>query len=89
MKFYNDALVTFMQKDFIAKIEKLDPLKGEKTNAPLLESIWSLTSKDKTRNYFEDEVWPRKFDKRGLVATANNGPHLNTSSFFVTLRPDG
>ena len=25
MKFYNDALVTFMQKDFICKVEKLDP----------------------------------------------------------------
>ena len=31
----------------------------------------------------------RKFDKTGLVATANEGPHLNTSSFFVTLRPSG
>ena len=39
--------------------------------------------------YFQDEVWPRRFDKRGLVATANPGPHLNTSSFFITLRPDG
>ena len=34
-------------------------------------------------------MWPKKFDKRGLVATANEGPHMNTSSFFVTLRPDG
>ena len=34
-------------------------------------------------------MWPRKFDKRGLVATANEGPHMNTSSFFVTLRPNG
>lgn len=39
--------------------------------------------------YFDDEVWPRKFNKRGLVATANEGPNMNTSSFFITLRPDG
>ena len=26
MKFYNDALVTFMQKDFIMKVQKLNPL---------------------------------------------------------------
>ena len=39
--------------------------------------------------YFEDEVWPKRFDKRGLVATANEGPHLNTSSFFITLRQNG
>ena len=26
MKHYNDALVLFMQKDFICRVEKLDPL---------------------------------------------------------------
>jgi peptidyl-prolyl cis-trans isomerase-like 4 len=92
MKFYNDALVTFMQKDFIAKVEKLDPSSKE-GNVPLKESIWSLTAQSKEtkadKTYFADEVWPRRFDKRGLVATANQGPHLNTSSFFITLRADG
>ena len=28
----------------------------------------------------------RKFNKRGLVATANLGPHLNSSAFFITLQ---
>ena len=39
--------------------------------------------------YFKDEVWPRRFDKRGLVATANRMPNRNSSSFFITLREDG
>ena len=91
MKFYNDALVTFMQKDFIMKVQKLDPLASSLRTSVIQKSIWSTLEEnnESSQGYFEDEVWPRKFDKRGLVATANEGPHMNTSSFFMTLRPDG
>ena len=74
MKFYNDALFTFMQKDFICKVEKLDPL-SEKAK-PVHQSIWAMKDKrDLVPPFFNDECWPRKFDKRGLVATANEGPN--------------
>ena len=42
MKFYNDALVTFMQKDFLMKVEKLDPI----TSKTVQHSIWSYHLKD-------------------------------------------
>ena len=41
MKFYNDALVLFMQKDFICRVEKLDPLSSK--TKPVEQSIWGLT----------------------------------------------
>ena len=40
MKFYNDALVTFMQKDFICKVEKLDPF-ASSAGTVVKQSIWS------------------------------------------------
>ncbi|HTL71269.1 MAG TPA: peptidylprolyl isomerase [Candidatus Eisenbacteria bacterium] len=37
---------------------------------------------------FEDETYPDvKFDKKGLLAMANSGPHTNGSQFFITLAP--
>ena len=39
MKFYNDALFPFVQKDFICSVEKLDPLSAK--TKPINESIWS------------------------------------------------
>ena len=42
MKFYNDALVTFMQKDFIMKVDKLDPMATSKRTAVVKKSIWSM-----------------------------------------------
>ena len=85
-KFYNDALFTFKQKDFICKVEKLDPLATRAK--PVHQTIWAMSDPTKSP-FLEDEVWPRRFDERGLVATANEGPNLNTSSFFITLQPDG
>ena len=86
MKFYNDALFTFVQKDFIYKVEKLDPLSDKPK--PIQESIWSLKGKQ-SKPYFEDEPWTKRFNKRGLVATANEGPNMNTSAFFIVLRQTG
>ena len=79
MKFYNNALFKSVQKDHIAQISH---------SSDLMHSIWSLTTKDPDKIYFEDE-YSRKFNKRGLVATANLGPHLNSSPFFITLTQDG
>ena len=81
----NVKLVKIMLCIFLMKVEKLDPI----TSKTVHHSIWSYHLKDPKKMYFEDEVWPKRFDKRGLVATANEGPHLNTSSFFITLRQNG
>ena len=35
--------------------------------------------------FFKDEISSLRFAKRGLVATANTGPDLNASAFFITL----
>ena len=36
--------------------------------------------------YFDDEIQPNlKHNKFGLLATANAGPNLNDSNFFITL----
>jgi len=35
-------------------------------------SIWALQSKDPSKRYFEDEISKKiRFNKRGLLATAN------------------
>ena len=79
MKFYNNALFKSVQKDHITQVKHTDDV---------IHSIWSLTSKDPDKLYFQDE-YSRKFNKRGLVATANLGPHLNSSPFFITLIEEG
>lgn len=44
------------------------------------QSIWGAS--------FEDEVSPQvKFDKAGILAMANRGPHTNGSQFFITVAP--
>ena len=36
--------------------------------------------------YFKDEVdIEKKMNQLGLIATANTGPNLNNSQFFITL----
>ena len=43
MKFYNDALVTFMQKDFIMKVQKLNPLATSTRSSVIQQSIWGYS----------------------------------------------
>ncbi len=35
--------------------------------------------------FFKDEPTSKKFNKKGLLAMANNGPDKNGSNFFITL----
>lgn len=35
--------------------------------------------------YFDDEITKRKFNRRGIVAMANEGQNLNAANFFITL----
>jgi peptidyl-prolyl cis-trans isomerase-like 4 len=51
--------------------------------------LFKVTANDDTSvfsdKYFVDEISKRKFNKRGIVAMANEGPDLNASNFFITL----
>lgn len=39
-------------------------------------------------DYFEDELTDSvRFDKRGLLAMANKGPHTNNTQFFLSYKP--
>jgi len=49
-------------------------------------SAFGIVNRDVKKRYFNDEVSKEKmFNKKGLVASANLGPDLNTSTFFITL----
>lgn len=79
VKYYNNCLFFDVQKHHIAISG--DPSNGKRNET----SIFSLVTKDPTKKYFKDQISQRKFDRKGLVATANLGPDLNTSAFFITL----
>ena len=84
VKFYNNCIFYDVQKGHIALTG--DPAAGKGGNLSTT-SIYGL--KDSKDRYFQDEInLNRKFNKKGLVATANLGPHLNTSTFFITLTED-
>jgi peptidyl-prolyl cis-trans isomerase-like 4 len=39
-----------------------------------------------SNKYFKDEIIPKfKHNKKGLIGTANIGPNMNTSTFYITL----
>lgn len=70
-KYYDGIIFHRIIKDFM--IQGGDP-KGTGTGG---ESIWG--------HPFEDEFSSSvKFDKPGLLAMANAGPHTNESQFFIT-----
>ena len=79
VKYYNNCLFFDVQKNHIAIAG--DPSNGKRNET----SIFALITKDSTKKYFQDEISSRKFNRKGLVATANLGPDLNTSAFFITL----
>ena len=49
-------------------------------------TIWNLVDKNHKSKYFNDEIdHELKFRELGYLATANKGPNLNNSEFFITL----
>jgi peptidyl-prolyl cis-trans isomerase-like 4 len=80
LKFYNDLLVHDVQKDYLAQMG--DPTFCPQLNRPRT-SVWGLAKQEHI--CFDDEIKGLKFNKRGLVATANTAPNQNNSVFFITL----
>ena len=79
IKYYNNCLFYNIQKDYLAQA-------GDPTNTGSGGiSVYGILNGDKYR-YFEDEINPNlRHNKIGIVSTANNGPNLNNSTFFITL----
>lgn len=70
--YYNNTVFHRLEKDFV--IQGGDP-KGTGFGG---KSIWGTP--------FANEVHPSvNFDRPGLLAMANAGPHTNNSQFFITL----
>jgi peptidyl-prolyl cis-trans isomerase-like 4 len=79
IKYYNNCLFYDVQKDFLAQTGDPDNT-GRGGN-----SIYGIINGEKFR-YFDDEIRPQlKHNKLGMVSTANIGPNLNSSTFFIQL----
>jgi peptidyl-prolyl cis-trans isomerase-like 4 len=79
IKYYNNCLFYDVQKDFIAQTG--DPENTGRGG----NSIFGIINGEKDR-YFEDEIHPQlRHNKLGTLSTANLGPNLNTSTFFIQL----
>jgi len=79
IKYYNNCLFYDVQKDFVAQTG--DPHNiGRGGN-----SIYGIIKGDKYR-YFDDEIRVQfRHNKLGVVSTANIGPNMNSSTFFIQL----
>jgi len=71
--YYNGVAFHRIIKDFM--IQGGDPTETGRGG----ESIWK---KD-----FKDEFKDKTFDRAGILAMANRGPHTNGSQFFITTAP--
>lgn len=79
IKYYNNCLFYDVQKDFIAQT-------GDPENTGLGgKSIYGILNGDRQR-FFNDEISPNlRHNKKGIVSTANMGPNLNSSTFFIQI----
>ena len=84
--FYNGIMFHRVIADFM--IQGGDPL-GNGTGSPRSVGINSFSYQGKEVSYpFQDEFKSgRKFEKPGILAMANAGPHTNGSQFFITHVP--
>jgi len=79
IKYYNDCLFYDVQKDFLAQTGDPDNT-GRGGN-----SIYGIINGEKHR-YFDDEIRPHlRHNKIGVISTANIGPNMNSSTFFIQL----
>ena len=82
IKFYTNNLIYSVQKDFIA--QSGSPSNND--NSPNNKSIYGIISKNNKDIFFKDEIRPKyQHNKKGLLCTANIGPDMNTSTFYITL----
>ena len=83
IKYYNNNLFYSVQKDFIAQCGSPE----NNDNSSKNKSIYGLLSPSEPKlNFFKSEIYPKyQNNQKGLLATANIGPDLNTSTFYITL----
>lgn len=76
IKYYNNNIFFDVQKNFL--IQSGDPTGTGRGG----ESVYGqLYGKDK--NFFPDEIKPKRKHKKYMVAMANKGPDTNTSQFYI------
>lgn len=79
IKYYNNCLFYDIQKDYLAQTG--DPENTGKGG----KSIFGIVNHPDEK-YFKDEILPQlRHNKIGTVSTANLGPDLNNSTFFIQL----
>lgn len=81
VKYYNNCLLWNVQANYLVQT-------GDPTGTGMGgQSFFGLTSGDKRKDSFVDEINPnRRIDRAGLVCMANGGKeNANRSQFFITL----
>ena len=83
IKYYNNNLFYSVQKDFITQSGSPE----NSDSSPKNKSIYGLLNPENPKsNFFKSEILPKyQHNQKGLLATANIGPDLNTSTFYITL----